>query len=112
MAFLTGLSNDTKTNKLIKSENKIFADIIQGNFLDTYRNLSYGLLIAWKWIQNDCPKAKYVLRVQDDVVLNTFNLRKFLFNETAFFPSIQSASPINTFICKAWKDAVIFTGKD
>jgi len=74
VAFIIGLSSDEKINKLIKSENDLFSDIIQGNFLDTYRNLSYGLLTVWKWIKYNCPKAKYILRVQDDVILNTFNL--------------------------------------
>jgi len=112
VAFIMGLSNDEKTNELIKTENKIFSDIIQGNFLDSYRNLSYGLLTVWKWIKNSCPKAKYIFRVQDDVILNSFNLKKFLLNETAYFPSFKLDSPKSTFICKVWKDAFIATGKE
>ena len=112
VAFIIGLSSDEKINKLIKDENNLFSDIIQGNFLDTYRNLSYGLLTVWKWIKYNCRKAKYILRVQDDVILNTFNLRKFLINESFYFPSIKLDSPKNTFICKVWKDAFIATGKE
>ena len=69
VAFIVGLSLNSKINELVQQEQQNFNDIIQGNFLDSYRNLSYKILTVWKWSINHCSNVKYIARVQDDMVL-------------------------------------------
>jgi hypothetical protein len=84
VAFVIGLSNDLNLNEKLIKEHKQFDDLIQGNFLDTYRNLTYKSLIAWKWITNYCTNAKYIIKIDDDLALNSKNLIEFfqINNET------------------------------
>lgn len=46
-------------------EASLFGDLIQGSFLDTYRNLTYKHTLALKWGYEECPEAPYVFKVQN-----------------------------------------------
>jgi hypothetical protein len=50
LVFIIGNTNHlNKTiDKLLHLEQYKYNDLIQGNFIDSYRNLSYKSLIAWK----------------------------------------------------------------
>jgi hypothetical protein len=98
LVFIIGKTNDSnnKSNidKLLHLEQQKYNDLIQGNFIDSYRNLSYKSLIAWKWIKNNCNKASYIIKLDDDVFLNIFKLKKILNNHNIF------KATSNSFICK------------
>lgn len=49
----------------------MYDDIVQGNFLDAYRNMTYKHVMALKWFTYHCPEAKYILKADDDVFVNT-----------------------------------------
>ena len=76
-AFIIGQTNDIKINNFIQNEQNFYNDLIQGNFMDTYRNLTYKSLLAWKWITNNCLNAKLIVKIDDDLALNTNNLIKY-----------------------------------
>ena len=48
------------------------------DFEDTYRNLTYKGVAALRWISRYCAHARYVLKTDDDVFVNTFNLLRHL----------------------------------
>lgn len=76
--FMVGDSmNETINNQLIE-ENKIYNDIVQEDFMDTYRNLTLKTLMGLKWISKYCPQASFALKVDDDVVVNSFGLLNYL----------------------------------
>lgn len=102
-AFVVGLSSDPKINTELVKEQEIYNDIIQGNFMDSYRNLSYKLLTVWKWSVQYCSNAKYLARVQDDIFMNSFNLIRFLNNEKIFFPNEDYSQLKYFFICRPYK---------
>lgn len=52
-------------NKLIE-ENNQFHDLIQGNFMDTYHNLTYKHVMVLKWFNDKCPKVKFLFKTDDD----------------------------------------------
>ncbi|RZB41646.1 beta-1,3-galactosyltransferase 5, partial [Asbolus verrucosus] len=54
----------------ILDESKRFGDIIQGNFLEAYRNLTYKHIMGLKWVSEHCQTAKYVIKMDDDIVVN------------------------------------------
>lgn len=81
VVFLLGeLSNQTVT-QLIQNESLTYGDIVQGNFADAYRNMTYKHVMGLKWISHHCPTAKYVLKTDDDMVVNSHALRRFLGKE-------------------------------
>lgn len=76
--FMLGDSKSSLVNKGVCTENDIFGDIIQGNFIEDYYNLSYKHAMSLKYTLYHCPRAKYILRVDDDVLVNTPELVDFL----------------------------------
>ncbi|XP_053618659.1 beta-1,3-galactosyltransferase 5-like [Plodia interpunctella] len=77
--FLLGQStgNFQQTN----NESAIYGDIVLGNFKDAYRNMTYKHVMGLKWIVHHCPTAKYVLKTDDDILVNSYELRRFLARE-------------------------------
>ncbi|XP_031619998.1 beta-1,3-galactosyltransferase 5 isoform X2 [Contarinia nasturtii] len=69
--FLLGAVKSTQTQIRLKQENDMFQDLIQGNFFDAYRNMTYKHTMALKWFVYNCPKLKYLIKTDDDVFVNT-----------------------------------------
>ena len=44
------------------------------DWLDAYKNLTYKGIMAMKWIKDYCNDVKFILKIDDDVVVNTFKL--------------------------------------
>lgn len=75
--FLFGYENPEKSNNLA-NENKIYQDIIQEDFIDSYKNLTIKTIMGFKWIAEYCSNAKFSLKIDDDVVVNTPILLNYL----------------------------------
>ncbi|CAH1798740.1 unnamed protein product [Owenia fusiformis] len=75
--FLLGKTTETLQSK-IRAESLQFKDIIQENFVDSYRNLTYKGVMGLKWVGEYCPNATFALKVDDDVFVNIFSLVKYL----------------------------------
>ena len=72
LIFSVGLSPNRAINELIHNESALYSDILQINhFNDSYYNCTYKIMKTFKWIAKYCPHAKYVLKICDDVVVNT-----------------------------------------
>lgn len=69
--FLLGAVKSSSMQTRLKQENNMFQDIIQGNFYDAYRNMTYKHTMALKWFVYNCPKLKYLIKTDDDVFVNT-----------------------------------------
>jgi hypothetical protein len=78
LVFMLGQTADDKIMQSIKYENDLYQDIVQEDFFDSYRNLSYKGVMALKWISLYCPQASYILKTDDDMIVNTFTLLKHL----------------------------------
>ena len=44
------------------------------SFQDSYHNLTLKTTFLLKWLSHRCPRAKFILKVDDDVFINTENL--------------------------------------
>ena len=84
--FLLGTTNDIAVQDKILAEFKQYKDILQGDFLDTYHNLTNKGVMGFKWIQERCRNAKVILKVDDDVVVNSQKILKEI------IPSFQTKS--------------------
>ena len=76
--FVVGTSLDHAINNQIKLESQMYGDILQGDFIDTYRNLTHKTILGIKWMSEYCDKAKFIMKIDDDMVVNTKSLSKYL----------------------------------
>lgn len=66
------------TQPAIADESNRFQDIVQGNFIEAYRNLTYKHTMGLRWVATECAHAKFVVKVDDDTVLNVYHIVNYL----------------------------------
>jgi len=76
--FFMGLPDSNVTQNDITLENQLYNDIVQGDFLDCYRNLTYKHVMVLKWTLYFCPCARYLLKTDDDTFVNVPYLLEIL----------------------------------
>uniref|UniRef100_A0A182T2Y9 Hexosyltransferase n=1 Tax=Anopheles maculatus TaxID=74869 RepID=A0A182T2Y9_9DIPT len=62
----------------IAAEQRLHGDLIQGNFVEAYRNLTYKHLMSLQWATQHCRGAKYLLKMDDDIVFDPFYIQNYL----------------------------------
>ena len=75
--FFLGLTKNSDTQAQIQNESALYGDIIQEDYVDSYRNLTYKTMSAFKWISRFCPNVQYVIKADDDIV---FNMYRWMYN--------------------------------
>lgn len=86
LIFLLGAVTSATLNERIVKENAFHADIVQGNFVDSYRNMTYKHVMGLKWFTYTCKKATFVLKTDDDVLVNS----PFLYESLQTFFSLPT----------------------
>ena len=74
LIFVMGWTDNRTTQESIEFEHNQYADILQENFIDSYRNLTYKAIGSLKWISEHCRQAKFILKTDDDIFVNIFSL--------------------------------------
>jgi hypothetical protein len=71
--FPLGSSLNQTVNRLVREESDRYGDILQGDFIETYFNLSFKSIMSWQWMHKRCNLSliRAVLKVDDDVMVNT-----------------------------------------
>lgn len=64
--------------KHLQLESNLYGDIVQGDFEDGYRKLVEKGRMALKWTTDYCSNAKYILKIDDDMLVNMFFLLRHL----------------------------------
>lgn len=72
--FLLGRVKDIKLQEEIEEEFNHYGDLLQGDFIDAYRNLTHKGVMAYKWMTERCRNAKFILKVDDDITVNMYKL--------------------------------------
>ncbi|XP_076766368.1 beta-1,3-galactosyltransferase 5 isoform X2 [Xylocopa sonorina] len=63
--------------KNILNESKKHNDLLQGDFLDSYQNLTLKHLMGLRWASSECA-ATFLIKTDDDIVIDIFEVVKFL----------------------------------
>lgn len=74
IVFILGLPTKPSVQSKIKQESDRFKDIIQGKFNDTYHNLTIKAVLGLRWATEHCKGLKFIVKVDDDVYLNSFQV--------------------------------------
>ncbi|XP_061493392.1 lactosylceramide 1,3-N-acetyl-beta-D-glucosaminyltransferase [Rhineura floridana] len=82
--FVLGQSSDpTQRDHMemrLQTEDKVYGDLIQQDFVDTFYNLTHKLLLQFSWVNKFCPHAKFVMSADDDIFIHMPNLVAYLQN--------------------------------
>ncbi|PAA68307.1 hypothetical protein BOX15_Mlig032796g1 [Macrostomum lignano] len=76
--FVVGRSADQDENRRLDKESEEFGDLVVANFRDHYRNLTYKNLYGIRWALEHCSGVRFVLKTDDDVLVNTFRLVEYI----------------------------------
>lgn len=76
--FMLGSVESRTLQFKLEMENERFGDLIQGNFTDAYRNMTYKHVMALKWFTYFCPDAPILLKTDDDVFVNSPALMEYV----------------------------------
>ena len=106
LVFMMGKSIDFKTTQKLRLESNIYGDIVQEDFIDSYRNLTYKGIMAMRWISEYCANAKFILKVDDDIVTNLFTLLRHLKSMGK-----QGLFKQRTVMCLVWTNMAVIRDK-
>ena len=59
-------------------EGRLQGDLLQGAFLDSYRNLTVKHLLGYTWARDHCSAASWLLKTDDDQFVDTLHLPRLL----------------------------------
>ncbi|CAG2241936.1 B3GALT1 [Mytilus edulis] len=79
--FVLGQTNNDTLQGDIEKESVIYRDIIQGNFIDSYKNLTYKRVFSLFWVNKFCKDAIFVIKIDDDITINIPFLIHYLNNK-------------------------------
>ena len=68
--FVMGIPENVNTQASVFNENELYKDILQSNFTDTYRNLTYKAVTSLRWVNENCKDVMYVLKTDDDIAVD------------------------------------------
>ncbi|CAF1017166.1 unnamed protein product [Rotaria sordida] len=97
--FMLGSSHNKELMKQAQFEFDTYRDIVQQTFIDTYRNLTYKGIMALNWILRHCNQVSYILKTDDDMLINMFSVLNHLYTLTYVYPTEAWHS---TIACLVW----------
>ncbi|KAL3205258.1 hypothetical protein MRX96_011156 [Rhipicephalus microplus] len=102
--------DDPELEDKMERENRRFGDTVQGNFVDSYRNLTYKHVMALRWASTRCSSVARVLKMDDDIFVHVFQLSVILSkaslalsNRKVILCYVQKQMPISRSEGSKWK---------
>ncbi|XP_034453368.1 beta-1,3-galactosyltransferase 2-like [Hippoglossus hippoglossus] len=76
--FLLGLSGEGEGSEVLEEqllqESRRHHDMLQSDFMDSYKNLTIKTMVMFEWLNSHCPNTSYAMKVDADMFLNVHNL--------------------------------------
>lgn len=106
VVFMLGNSDASGDKKIdfneLEAESNQFGDIIMGDFVDSYKNLTLKSIMAYEWLTSFCREAEIVVKTDDDVLINIF----YLTEEIKAWSSNEVKSS-NIWCCVHWNESIM-----
>ena len=96
LVFVTGYQEKVNAD-LLRAEARKHNDILLVDFVDSYKNLTFKALAWQKWVTLNCNHIRYILKVDDDVIINMALLNEYLEE------NLISKQPTEGIWCNLWK---------
>ncbi len=93
--FMVGTPKDRKDQDIIDREFDQYGDIVQGDFVEHYKNLTLKGIMGLQWTATFCNTATYALKSDDDAFVNIFQLMAL---------AEQHKDKSRLMLCPLWKD--------
>lgn len=74
LGFVLGLSTNSTVQKVVEEESLLHRDIVQGTWIDNYKNMTYKSLLGLKFTADYCSHVPYLLKSDDDIFLHVPNM--------------------------------------
>ncbi|KAH9492159.1 hypothetical protein Btru_026436 [Bulinus truncatus] len=100
--FFIGQVDNLILQNQLANESQQFGDLVQGSFLDSYRNLTYKAIFTFKWLNDHCHGMRLLLRLDDDVFLG---LPHFLHAW-----DVRVVNKTNSILCDVLSGDIVFRG--
>ena len=96
--FLVGMPRQQDEREIIDEEYRRYGDIVQGDFIEDYRNLTYKGILGLQFVYSYCSHVPYTIKTDDDVFANIFKIMQLT----------EDRGPLNRFLmCFRWKHMLI-----
>lgn len=59
-------------------EDRVYGDLVQQDFLDSFHNLTLKLILQFHWMHNRCAHARFFMTADDDIFIHMPNLVSYL----------------------------------
>ncbi|CAL1542270.1 unnamed protein product [Lymnaea stagnalis] len=93
-AFLLGKTVNRTLERMLWLEHATYNDTVMGDFIDDYHNLSLKGVMGYRWVSEYCTNSRFVLKIDDDVMINMYKLLYSFLNH-------MSGKPKSIF-CNLW----------
>lgn len=98
MVFILGRASNPSVQELVDMEAAQYGDIVQEDFVDSYRNLTYKGVAGLKWASLFCNQSDFLLKTDDDILIDIVTLIEDLY--TRIIPIRQGTSKL--VLCNLW----------
>ena len=82
VVFILGTApaiDSSKDQHKLQKEMYQHKDMVQFDFHDTYKNITYKHMLGIRWVNEFCPNTQYTLKTDDDVIVNITHVINHLF---------------------------------
>lgn len=105
VVFMVGRAKNDQEREIVRRESELYHDIVQGDYGDHYHLLTYKALSSLYWITRNCAHVPWTLHADDDLLIDTFILQKFMQNIT------ETPEEDKLHCSMAWHASVLRRGK-
>lgn len=76
--FVVGKTKQLDIQRKIEFESRVYNDMLQGEFMDTYDNMVLKSVLSFNWFRKYLKGVSYFMKTDDDVLLNINVLINYL----------------------------------
>ncbi|KAL1422965.1 hypothetical protein MTO96_021558 [Rhipicephalus appendiculatus] len=102
--FFVGLSRNLGVQQKVLDEAERHGDLVMLPYLDAYRNLTYKYVYGIKWTMDNCPRVPYVVKMDDDIVINL--------NKLVAYVKLRKRTEPPAFHCYVWTNMQVERNTD